>query len=124
MRHQRRGDTRPEIELRRALHASGLRFRIQVPIAGTRRTIDIAFPAAKLAVDVRGCWWHRCPEHGTQAKANGAWWAAKLRANVARDADTADRLAAAGWTLVVVWEHEAAADAAARVAAILVALGR
>jgi DNA mismatch endonuclease (patch repair protein) len=119
MQAQRRRDTRPEVELRRLLHASGLRYRLHVPIPGTRRTIDIAFPLARVAVDVRGCWWHRCPEHATEARANGAWWASKLRDNVARDTDTADRLTAAGWTLVVVWEHEIAADAAARVAAAL-----
>ena len=68
-----------------------------------------------IAVFVDGCFWHRCPDHGTDPAANGAWWRAKLDANVSRDRDTDCRLAQAGWTVVRIWEHEPPAVAADRV---------
>jgi DNA mismatch endonuclease (patch repair protein) len=119
MRQQRRQDTAPEIKLRRALHAIGLRFRLQVPVVGTRRRVDIAFPAAKVAVDVRGCYWHACAMHATTPVANAGWWQLKLRANMDRDADTERRLRMDGWRVIVVWEHDEPASVAARIAAIV-----
>ena len=122
MQAQQERDTAPERALRRALHAKGLRYRLHVPIVpGTRRRVDIAFGPSRVAVDVRGCFWHGCPTHGTQPKANAAWWQEKLARNVARDEDTVQRLAAAGWELVVVWEHDDPEVAAARVAAVVAA---
>lgn len=109
-------DTAPEIRLRRTLHAQGLRYRVHVrPLPELRRTADIVFRRAKVAVFVDGCFWHSCPEHGTAPTANDAWWAAKLAKNVERDVDTDSRLAAAGWTVVRVWEHEDPVDASTRV---------
>lgn len=76
-RHPRR-DTGPELVLRRALHAAGLRYRVGYPVPGLpRRTIDIAFTRAKVAVFVDGCFWHGCEQHRTVPTANGAWWAEK-----------------------------------------------
>lgn len=119
MRRQRRDGTAPEIALRRALHRRGLRYVVQAAVVpGTRRRVDIAFTRARVAVDVRGCYWHACPEHGTGPAANAAWWRDKLDANTARDADTQQRLESAGWRLIVVWEHDdpdAAADLVAEV---------
>ncbi len=71
---------------------------------------------------VDGCFWHSCPEHATQPKANREWWAEKLARNVARDRQTDELLADAGWTVVRVWEHEAAGPAADRIEAVLEAL--
>lgn len=65
---------------------------------------------------VDGCFWHSCPVHATHPKANAGWWRAKLEATVRRDRDTDTRLAAAGWAVVRVWEHEPPAEAADRVA--------
>lgn len=111
-----RRDTRPEVALRRALHCRGLRFRVQLPVPGNRRrTIDIAFTRARLAVFVDGCFWHGCPEHGTKPATNAEWWAWKIGRNVARDRDTEALLVAAGWTVVRVWEHEPVHDATDRV---------
>jgi DNA mismatch endonuclease (patch repair protein) len=114
MQNTRQRDTPAEIALRRDLHSRGLRFRVDdAPIAGVRRRADVVFSRARLAVFVDGCFWHSCPKHASQPKANAAWWAAKLAANVARDRDTDDRLRRAGWQVVRVWEHEdpqAAAD--------------
>lgn len=64
---------------------------------------------------VDGCFWHSCPLHATSPRNNAQWWTDKLAANVVRDRDTDARLDAAGWTVVRVWEHEVARDAADKV---------
>lgn len=116
----RRRDTAPELAIRRLLHAQGLRYRVAFPVPGQRRrTIDIAFTRTKLAVFVDGCFWHGCPEHGTQPKSNSDWWATKITANRARDADTEVFLQQRGWSVLRVWEHEPPDRAAARVLAVL-----
>jgi len=120
MTRQPSRDTKPELALRRELHRRGLRYRVQQRLLpDARRTVDIVFSGPRVAVDVRGCFWHGCPEHWTRPKANRAWWEDKIAANRARDADTDDRLREAGWTVLVVWEHEDAAAAADRVEALV-----
>ncbi len=116
MQNQRRSDTRPELDLRRELHRRGLRFRLQRQLLpDVRRTSDIVFGSARLVVEVRGCFWHGCPEHATSPKANDTWWREKIARNRARDLDTEARLRKAGWTVVVVWEHEDPVAAADRI---------
>lgn len=111
-----RRDTKPEIALRQALHHRGLRFRVQVRVPGNRRrTIDIAFTRARLAVYVDGCFWHGCPAHHTLPRSNSEWWRWKVALNKARDADTDAELRAAGWEVLRLWEHEDPEDAAATV---------
>jgi DNA mismatch endonuclease (patch repair protein) len=64
MKGNRKADTRPELALRSALHARGLRFRRQFPIRPPGRRVirvDIAFTRARLAVFVDGCFWARLP---------------------------------------------------------------
>lgn len=120
MQLQRTRDTAPEIALRKALHRLGLRFRVQQrPLQSLRRTVDIVFRPAKVAVEVRGCFWHACPQHGSRPKSNASWWDAKLSRNQQRDRETAAYLEAAGWVLVVVWEHDDPEAAAERVAEIV-----
>ncbi|MEU5722735.1 very short patch repair endonuclease [Micromonospora sp. NPDC047738] len=115
MQRQRRKDTRPELAIRRSLHRAGLRYRICMPVTGLRRrTIDIAFTRIRLAVFVDGCFWHGCPQHATWPKANAAWWEAKILKNRERDRETTRKLEDEGWTVVRIWEHESAEDAAAR----------
>jgi DNA mismatch endonuclease, patch repair protein len=113
----RRADTAPEIALRRALHARGARFRKDhaVTLTGMSVRPDIVFTRARVAVFVDGCFWHRCPQHATDPKANSDYWGPKLRANVERDRLVDRVLTAAGWTVLRIWEHEDAADAADRV---------
>lgn len=102
-----RKHTQPELLVRRALHAAGLRYRVQLPVPGNpRRSIDVAFTRAKLAVFVDGCFWHSCPLHGTEPTANSEWWAWKLARTQVRDNDTNERLRAQGWTVLRVWEHD------------------
>jgi DNA mismatch endonuclease, patch repair protein len=113
-----RRDTAPELQLRRELHALGLRFLVDATPAGTsrRRRADVVLRGSRIAVHVHGCFWHRCPEHFHAPKANAAWWQAKFESIVARDADTEWQLRAAGWLPVVVWQHEDIAHAAKAIA--------
>jgi len=100
-------DTAPEKALRSALHRKGLRFRIdEKTVKDLNRKADIVFRSAKVAVFVDGCFWHGCPIHGTQAKANAEFWSFKIRQNQERDVDTTKRLEEAGWKVIRVWEHE------------------
>ncbi len=109
-------DTKPEIELRRELHARGLRFRVdRAVLQGVRRRADLVFTRAHVAVMVDGCFWHGCPEHATWPKHNADFWREKIQANKQRDLDTDRRLAEASWQVVRVWEHEDASAAADRV---------
>jgi DNA mismatch endonuclease (patch repair protein) len=117
MSRQRRKNTEPEVAIRKILHSMGLRFRVTVPIPGMpRRTIDIAFTRARVAVFVDGCFWHVCPEHATSPAANSQWWSNKLSTNQARDAATNEHLASIGWQVVRIWEHEDPTTAAERIA--------
>ncbi|MER7520976.1 very short patch repair endonuclease [Streptomyces sp. NPDC126499] len=120
MSKQRRRNTDVEMALRRCLHAAGLRYRVhRRPLKGVRREADIVFGPAKVAVFVDGCFWHGCPEHATWPKRNSEFWREKIEKNQARDANTDARLIEAGWIPVRVWEHESAAEAALRVAAVV-----
>lgn len=116
-------DTKPELALRRAVHALGLRYYVnRRPIKAVRRTADLLFPRLRLAVFLDGCFWHGCPEHHTVAKTNADFWAEKVATNRRRDAGTNELLRQAGWTVVRVWEHEPAGMAAARIAGTVMAL--
>lgn len=119
MRAQRTRDTEAERALRSALFRRGLRFRVNYKLAGlSRKTFDVVFPRAKVAVLVDGCFWHACPLHATWPKANAEWWKNKIGENQRRDLATNEALVAAGWTVVRVWEHvdpDLAADQIAKV---------
>ena len=103
MRANKGKDTKPELTVRRGLHALGYRFRLH------RRDLpgrpDIVFPSRRLVVEVRGCFWHG---HGCRigqpAKTNEAFWSAKVGRNKARDARNRALLEDAGWTVVDIWE--------------------
>jgi DNA mismatch endonuclease (patch repair protein) len=116
MSKQRSRDTEIEVALRRELHRLGLRYRVhRRPLRAVRREADVVFGPAKVAVFVDGCFWHGCPEHGTWPKRNGEFWRAKIETNRARDANTDQVLAEAGWLALRIWEHEEPVAAAARV---------
>jgi len=120
MQQQRRRDTRPELQLRRALHTAGLRYRVERPVLpGMRRRADVVFGPAKVAVFVDGCFWHRCPQHATSPRANADWWRDKLEGNRERDRDTDRLLLEQGWLPVRVWEHEDMVEAAVLIAAVV-----
>lgn len=124
MRGVRKIGTAPEMELRRRLHRGGLRFRIGLPVPGRpRRTIDIAFTRARLAVFVDGCFWHGCPDHGGKPRTNAAFWEAKIAGNRTRDRETDAHLEGAGWVVLRLWEHVLPAEAVYAVRAALAARG-
>lgn len=113
-----RRDTAPELALRKELHRRGLRYRIQAKVPGNnRRTIDVAFTRARLAVYVDGCFWHGCPEHHQRPSTNPDWWDWKIARNRDRDRSTDEALRAAGWDVLRCWEHEMISSAADRVQA-------
>jgi DNA mismatch endonuclease (patch repair protein) len=100
-------DTKPELILRAALHRRGLRYRVGIrPLADLRRTADIVFPKAKVAVFVDGCFWHGCPEHYRPAKKSSQEWGQKIKDNRDRDASTTLVLRDEGWAVLRFWEHE------------------
>jgi DNA mismatch endonuclease, patch repair protein len=123
MRRNPRRDTKPEVSLRSALHARGLRFRKDLAVRVPGRTVrpDVVFTRAKVAVFLDGCFWHCCPIHGNQPRQNTDYWAPKLARNVERDRAVDHCLGEAGWTVVRGWEHEDSGAIAARVAAVLAA---
>lgn len=118
MQANRRVDTQPEVQLRAALHARGLRFRKDLLVrtsCGVRTKVDIAFTRMRVAVFVDGCFWHQCPVHGAVPRSNSDYWGPKLARNRQRDRVVTEALEADGWAVVRVWEHELLDEAATRV---------
>lgn len=107
----KRKDTKPELLVRQRLRAVGLTgYRLQwKQVPGCP---DIAFPGRKIAIFVNGCFWHRCPNcHPRTPKTNTAFWEAKFKRNVERDAAAIRELTAMGWTPITIWECELKRDA-------------
>lgn len=99
-------NTRPELALRRALHAQGYRFRVHDrALPGTP---DIVFTKRKMVVFVNGCFWHShsCRFGQVKPATRADFWASKRSATVERDARTARALNALGWKTLTVWECE------------------
>src|SRR6266571_1164618 len=72
-------DTRPERKLRSVLHGRGLRYRVHAaPEPAVRRSADVVFASARVAVFVDGCFWHGCPEHASWPASNAQWWREKI----------------------------------------------
>jgi DNA mismatch endonuclease, patch repair protein len=118
MQRQRRRDTTLEVRIRKALHRTGFRFRVDYrPEKSLRCRGDIVFTRRKLIVFVDGCFWHGCPLHATAPAHNAEWWRQKLDANIERDRRNTRALEALGWTVVRVWEHENSDDAVSRIQA-------
>ncbi len=113
-------DTGPELALRRALWAAGVRgWRCH------RRDLpgrpDLAFSRARLAVFVDGAWWHGHPDYFTPGK-SGDFWDRKITGNVERDRRADADLAAAGWRVVRLWDFEMARNAEAAARRVVAAL--
>ena len=113
MRSMPRASTTPELAVRRELHRQGLRFRVNYKLLPGRP--DIALARVRLAVFIDGCFWHRCPVHGTLPRNNRDWWHEKLTRNVERDGEKDTALAELGWQVMHFWEHEMATDVAGAV---------
>lgn len=95
-------NTKPELLLRRLLHARGFRFRVHQ--AGLPGHPDLVLPKFRAAVFVHGCFWHghSCADR-RKPKTNVSYWNAKIGRNVRRDEANARRLRRAGWGAFVVW---------------------
>lgn len=99
-------DTKPELRVRRFLHAAGLRYRLHDEKLPGRP--DIVFPTRRIAVFVHGCFWHRHSDPACKLarlpKSRLEFWQPKLEGNAERDRGNLAALEAAGWRVVVVWE--------------------
>lgn len=107
MQAVRSKDTKPELIVRKLLHAHGHRYRLHYrPLPGKP---DLAFPGRKKAIFVHGCFWH---SHGCKTgrapKSRLDYWLPKLEANVARDRKKVDAIHALGWKTLTVWQCELA----------------
>lgn len=90
-----------------------MRYRVSTrPVATLRRTADLVFSRARVAVFVDGCFWHGCPEHHTVAKTNADFWSAKVSRNRERDMETDRLLTEANWLPIRFWEHQDPAQVA------------
>jgi DNA mismatch endonuclease (patch repair protein) len=85
----------------------GLRYRVSTrPLPDFRRTADVVFPRARVAVFVDGCFWHGCSEHHRPATKRAEFWADKIAGNRTRDAETTATLEEHDWKVMRFWEHE------------------
>lgn len=113
MQGNRSRDTKPELAVRRLLHAKGLRYRVNFrPLPGLRRTADVVFTRARVAVFIDGCFWHGCPQHYRAPGSNVSYWSAKVSQNRNRDIETTEHLESAGWIVRRFWAHEDSAAVA------------
>lgn len=105
MRRVKSANTKPEMAVRRALHAAGFRFRIH------RRDLpgnpDLIFPRYRVAAFVHGCFWHW---HGCKRSrmpvSNRDYWESKIARNIERDGLVKKDLQKLGWEICVIWECE------------------
>ena len=103
MQGNKRKDTKPELLVRARLREAGLGgYRLQWKVPGHP---DIAWPGKRVAVEIRGCFWHRCPHcNPSTPSKNVDYWQRKFQRNQQRDAENLEKLTAAGWRVHVVWE--------------------
>lgn len=97
-------DTKPEMQVRRFLHAAGFRYRLHVKELPGRP--DIVLPKYRTVIQVHGCFWHRhsgCRLAAMPAS-NVEMWAAKFARNVERDREVERQLMEMGWRVLTVWE--------------------
>ena len=106
MRAVRGRDTKPELVVRRAAHALGLRFRLfQSDLPGRP---DLTFPKWRTVLFVNGCFWHHHPDckRSMLPKTNTKFWRKKLKRNAERDRRNYALLEKEGWRVLVIWECE------------------
>jgi DNA mismatch endonuclease (patch repair protein) len=100
----RGANTRPELAIRKALHARGFRYRLHVK--GLAGRPDFILPKHRAAVFVHGCFWHRHEEcrYATTPSTRREFWLTKFEANVKRDINARNSLLESGWRIATVWE--------------------
>lgn len=103
-------DTGPEVLLRKALWAKGVRG-YRVHLKGLPGKPDIVFSRSKLAIFVNGCFWHRCPNcNPSIPKSHTTFWNDKFERNIERDARVIRKMHDMGWRTIVVWECSIRSD--------------
>jgi len=100
-------NTKPELLLRKALWAIGLRYRLKNKLTGRP---DIVFPGSRLAIFVDGCFWHSCLEHCQLPETKRFFWQNKLSTNKKRDKTVTLLLEQEDWRVLRFWEHEVKND--------------
>ena len=96
-------DTRPEMIVRRGLHAMGFRFRLHHRKLPGRP--DLVFARYRAVILVHGCFWHGHECHLFRWPASRVeFWTAKINGNKVRDTSNIARLRAVGWRVLVIWE--------------------
>jgi len=106
MRRIRKTDTKPEMVVRRLVHAMGYRYRLhQSRLPGCP---DIVLPRHRKVILVHGCFWHRhdCADGRKLPRSKPEYWGPKLERNRRRDAASVAQLRELGWRVLVVWECE------------------
>ena len=106
MRAVKSRDTAPELKVRRAAHALGLRFRLgRSDLPGKP---DLVFPSRRIALFVHGCFWHGhdCARGARMPHTNRTYWQAKIARNMERDAASLASLRKLDWKPAVIWECE------------------
>jgi len=99
-------NTRPELRIRKLLHALGYRYRCH--LGNLPGKPDLVFTKRRKVVFVHGCFWHQHPgcKKATLPKSREAYWTGKLRGNIARDHRSCAELSELGWGVLTVWECE------------------
>ncbi|OJJ12967.1 hypothetical protein BKI51_02555 [Alphaproteobacteria bacterium AO1-B] len=102
MARVRHKDTKPEMLIRRGLHARGFRFRLhRKDLPGKP---DLTLARYQAVIEVRGCFWHGHEGCGRRPKSREAFWNEKIDGNRARNARNEEQLLAMGWRVLVIWE--------------------
>ena len=109
-------NTKPELMLRRALHALGFRYRLHG--SGLPGRPDIVLPRHHAVVQVQGCFWHRHEECSftTMPSSNVEFWSSKFAETMKRDARNLEALLRLGWRVAIVWECAVNSEGAVAVA--------
>jgi DNA mismatch endonuclease (patch repair protein) len=99
-------DTKPEMLVRRYLHAHGYRYRLHVKDMPGKP--DIVLPRYKTVIFIHGCFWHGhegC-KYYVVPKTRTDWWLNKINTNIANDTKAVTALQQAGWKIITLWECE------------------
>jgi DNA mismatch endonuclease, patch repair protein len=97
-------DTSPELLVRKFLHARGFRYKLHDrSLAGSP---DLVLPKYKTVVFVHGCFWHGHADckYFVVPKTRTDFWMGKIMKNMSNDALVVQRLRAAGWKVIIIWE--------------------
>lgn len=110
MSHIRSKNTKPEILVRKWLHAHGFRFRIhRKDLLGCP---DVVLPKYRIVIFVHGCFWHQHEGciNATIPETRREWWLAKFKRTKERDKEAIEKLQKLGWQVLIIWECQVKTD--------------